>query len=110
MSEIRLDEDEDPRWTNQGISFSLASEDDRDAIWTFLQDCFFPDEPLVRSAKLLTPGSIFSSDLRKITYEGFVKDNTEKGKSISVMAKNRDGDILGEDIFFVIRETAARVR
>ena len=98
MSDISLDVSDAAKWKSRGISFSLAGVADRAAIWDFVREHFLSEEPVIRSAKLMESGSIFSSELKKLVYEELVVKSTsgDTKLNISIIARDQSGEILGK--------------
>ena len=43
----------DDKWNQKGVTFRIATLEDFDIVKTFLEESFWPDEPVWRSCKLL---------------------------------------------------------
>ena len=76
----------------KGVKFVIATKEDREEIWKFVDTNFMPDEPIFRSLRT-TEGTMWDKVLLDEIYESAVIKCTEQGSSI--LARDKEGKLIG---------------
>ena len=81
------------RWAKEGITFETMTMKNYDEVKAYLEEAFFPDEPIFRSSDILGGNGMVdkfcSKWLSRYIVEAALKDPT------SIVARNKDGKIIG---------------
>lgn len=88
------------------FTYRVVTEDDYPAVKAFLDEAFFPDEPMFKATKLMvSTGSLvdyyIASLVKKFLVMSCLKDST------SIVAVDKNGDIVGSRY---IKKTSAIVQ
>ena len=74
-------------WAAAGVTFSIATSKDRNESKKFLIENFFPDEPVLRSTKVLTTAGFFARRIKNVLIKQFVDEPLSQNNSI--IARNK---------------------
>ena len=92
MAEEKQNGETQDKWAQEGITFETVNMKNYAELKTYLEEAFFPDEPLFRSTKLFQGNGLVDRYIVKLiskfTIEGVLKQPT------SIVARNKEGKII----------------
>ncbi len=74
-------------WAAAGVTFSVATPKDKRESKQFMIENFFPDEPMIRSTRVMTKSGFFARRIQNILIQEFVDKPLSQGNS--VIARNK---------------------
>ena len=82
------------KWSQNGITFRIATMDDFKEVKNFLKNYFFPDEPVCRGSKLIEMDAtgVVNKYLNGLIEKFMIKEGLEKPTSMIAM---KDGEMVG---------------
>ena len=81
------------KWSQNGISFKIASNLDFEKVKSFLDHAFFPDEPIFRSLQLVQGTGFVDVSVANLILKNTLKIGLED--KTSILAIDEHGDIIG---------------
>ena len=81
------------KYTELGVTFKVLEPSDQPIIMEFLMESFFPDEPIMRSLKLLEGSGMVSNYISGLVRDELVDPCLLDGQSIAAIDK--DGTVIG---------------
>ena len=85
------------KFSKEGITFLVATEDDSARILNFLDMEFFPEEPLMRSVHMARNQTWMDKLLRHEFCSSILKKTVQE--STSILALDREGEVIGKRVF-----------
>ena len=86
------------KYTELGVTFKVLEPSDQPIIMEFLMESFFPDEPIMRSLKLLEGSGMVSNYISGLVRDELVDPCLLDGQSIAAIDK--DGTVIGTRYIF----------
>ena len=81
------------KWSQKGISFKILTLDDYEKIKAFLESYFYPEEPIIRTLKLMEGNGYFDKKIHNFVNHYMIKICLKDGTSMVAIDEN--GDIVG---------------
>ena len=81
------------KWSQKGITFKILTLDDYGEIKAFLDNYYFPEDPIHRGLKFYEGNGYFDKKISNVIYEHMITNNLKDATSIVAIDEN--GDIVG---------------